>query len=801
MKILKFGGKSMASGTYCDKIVAIVQKKAAQEKVAVVVSAIGDTTDTLERILDQAKNNNHFEESFEAYKERGYHSGVDLTEEFESLRKLYEGVSLIEDYNTKIKDQVLARGELIASKVLADQLNKAGLKALAVDSRNFFITDSNFGDAQALEAISKAKTRAYFAQLDQDSIPVVTGFIGANEKGETTTLGRNGSNYSAALLANYLNADELQNYTHVDGIFTANPDWVKKAQKIEELHYNEANELAHFGASVLHAKTILPLVENNIPLRILNTLNPDNKGTLISSKKTARGIKSLSVEDHVALIKLEGRGLLGRVGVDARIFTAMANNDISVGVISQGSSERGIGFTVEEKDAEKAVKALKKEFTPDFQTKDVDGISIEKDIAIISIIGQNLHTFDRPYAALVRNKVIPILFNNAVTGKNVSLVVRKSEATKALNVVHGHIFGISKKINLALFGHGLVGGTLIDQVLKSAKSIDERKNIHLNIFAIGNSRKVLLKEEGIAENWKQQIEKESKPYTIQDVIDFANENHLENLIAIDNTASDKFVENYIPLVENGFDLISSNKIGNTIAYDFYDRLRTTLRENQKEYLYEANVGAGLPLIDTIKLLHLSGEVITKIKGVFSGSLSYIFNTFSNADRKFSEVLQEAIDQGFTEPDPREDLSGNDVGRKLLILARELDLKNEFSEISIQNLIPEELQDLDTPQFLANIDKLDPYFEEIKQNLEPGKALKYVGELSGDLKKERGILETKLIGVPTSSALGQLKGSDNIFEIYTESYGENPIIIQGAGAGAKVTARGVFGDILRLADKK
>src|SRR5699024_6159598 len=240
------------------------------------------------------------------------------------------------------------------------------------------------------------------------------------------------------------------------------------------------------------------------------------------------------------------------------------------------------------------------------RSKDVDDITIDKNIAIVSIIGQNLHTFDRPYAALIQNKVVPILFNNAVTGKNVSLVVKKSEATKALNVIHGHIFGISKKINLAVFGHGLVGGTLIDQVLQSAKSIEEKKNIQLNIFAIGNSRKVLLKEEGISINWKQQIEEESEDYTIQDVIDFANENHLENLIAVDNTASGQFIENYIPLVENGFDLVSSNKIGNTITYDFYDRLRSTLKENQKEYLYEANVGAGLPLIDTIKLLHLSG---------------------------------------------------------------------------------------------------------------------------------------------------------------------------------------------------
>lgn len=800
MKILKFGGKSLASGQAFDNVINIITDKANQGRIAIVVSAIGDTTDTLENILELAKTQQDYNTAFEAFKNRSYHQLADIKKELDVLSKLYEGVSLIEDYNLKIKDQVLAQGEVISSKILAKQLTDRGFKAVAVDSRQFFITDNNFGSAQANEELSKEKTQAYFKSLDQNTIAVVTGFIGSTEKGETVTLGRNGSNYSAALLANFTNADELQNYTHVDGIYTANPDWVKNAQKIEELHFDEANELANFGASILHAKTILPLVENNIPLRILNTLNPRSTGTLISGKQTIQGIKSLSVQSDVALIQFEGRGLLGIAGVDARIFTALANEEISVGVISQGSSERGIGFIVEAQDAELAAEALQKEFQNDFYTKDVNRISILKDIAVISIIGQDLSTFDKPYAALVKNKIVPILFNNTVTGKNVSLVVKKEEAKKALNVIHGQIFGIAKKINIAVFGHGLVGGTLIDQVLQSAESIAAKKNIALNIFAIGNSKKVLLSDNGITANWRDQLVSDSIPYTIKDVVDFANQNHLENLIAIDNTASGEFVKNYIPLVENGFDLISSNKIGNTISYDFYKQLRDTLKANHKEYLYETNVGAGLPLIDTIKLLHLSGENITKIKGVFSGSLSYIFNTYSVENRPFSAVLKEAIDKGFTEPDPREDLSGNDVGRKLLILARELDLQNEFEEINIQNLIPTDLQTIDTPTFLQSLEKLNPYFDKIKEGLKPNTVLRYVGELSGDLQKDKGILETKLVEVPTNSALGQLKGSDSLFEIYTESYGENPIIIQGAGAGASVTARGVFGDILRLADK-
>ncbi|WP_410878234.1 bifunctional aspartate kinase/homoserine dehydrogenase I [Myroides sp. DW712] len=800
MKVLKFGGKSLASGQVFDNVIQIIKNKATQGPIAVVVSAIGNTTDTLESLLDLAKNQADYLTPFLDFQANSYHRGIELKEEFTLLQKLYEGVSLLEDYSLKIKDLVLAQGELISSKVLTHHLLQQGITAVAVDSRHFFITDTVFGQAQVQEELSKAKTAIYFKEFPPQTLAVVTGFIGVTEKGDTTTLGRNGSNYSAALLANFLGAEELQNYTHVNGIYTANPEWVKNAQKIEHLHYDEANELAHFGASILHAKTIVPLIENQIPLRILNTLNPENTGTLISARPTAEGIKSISVQSDIALIQLEGRGLLGIVGIDARIFTALAQAGISIGVISQGSSERGLGFTVQQKQATLAVTVLECEFQAEFQSRDVDGIHLVADVAILSIIGQDLSTFDQPYTALIKNKINPILFHNTVTGKNVSLVVHQEEAKKAVHVIHGQIFGVTKKINLAIFGHGLVGGTLIDQILASTTAIAAKKNIDLHIFAIGNSKKVWLTEKGISTHWRQDLEAQGIPYTIQDVLSFAQEHHLENLIALDNTASSSFITNYLPLVEGGFDLISSNKIANTVSYSFYNQLRQALKENHKEYLYETNVGAGLPLIDTIKLLHLSGENITKIKGVFSGSLSYIFNAFSVQDKPFSTILEEAIVQGYTEPDPREDLSGNDVGRKLLILARELDLQNEFEEIDIESLIPYPLQSVDTAAFLAQLKQLDAHFATIKQSLEPHTVLRYVGELSGNLQQDKGILETKLVAVSQHSPLGQLQGSDSFFEIYTESYGENPIIIQGAGAGAAVTARGVFGDILRLADK-
>lgn len=800
MKVLKFGGKSL-SNEGVDKVISIIENKVNEgERIAVVVSARGNATSELEAILEKAVSNEVYQEQLEAFK---YYQTqitplVDFSSEFSRLEKLFEGVNLLGDYSQKIKDEVLAQGELLSIKVISQLLIDRNINAKATDSRALIKTDEKFGDAQPILKVSKENIINHFQDNTEDTVNVVAGFIASNLKNETTTLGRNGSNYTASLLANYLDAEELQNYTHVNGIYTANPDLVPDAKKIEKLSFSEANELANLGANILHAKTVVPLIEKNIDLRILNTFNPESSGTLITSTSETKGIKSLSVLDKVALIHFEGRGLLGKVGVDARIFGALSRKEISVSLISQGSSERGIGLIVEENKATEAIEALEKEFEQDLYTKDVSKISIIDDISVISVIGQDLSDFHYSFNQLIKNQVEPLLFNNAVTGKNVSLVVKKSQLHKALHVIHGQVFGVAKKINIAVFGKGLVGGTLIDQILESSANILERRKVQLNVFAVVNTKTALLTKDGVTENWRSELESSNvKTSTIEAVVDYAREHHLENLIAVDNTASSDFIQNYSTLINAGFDLVSSNKIANTVSYDFYKELRRNLEEKKKSYLYETNVGAGLPLIDTIKLLHDSGENITRIRGVFSGSLSYLFNRFSGDDVPFSTVLEEAIAKGFTEPDPREDLCGNDVARKLLILARELDLENEFEEVAIENLIPEEFRAISSEDFLSNLEQLNTEFQRKKEAQEEGHVLRYIGDLSGDLSKSKGKLDVKLVSVPSSSPLGSLKGSDAIFEIYTQSYGEQPIVIQGAGAGAKVTARGVFGDILRL----
>ena len=803
MKVVKFGGKSLANGLGLESTLAIIENKIANnENIAVVVSARGKTTDHLESILEKAKNSLPYLEEFKQLKDYQIEADntVDLSAEFQLLNEIFRGVNLLGDYSPKVKDQVLSQGEIISAKLIANLLNSRGVKANFVDTRTLIKTNNQFGKAQPFENASEENVIEFFRNQPIEVTQVITGFIGSNLNGESTTLGRNGSNYTASLIANFLNAEEFQNYTHVDGIFTANPDLVENSKKIEKLSYQEANEMANFGANILHAKTIIPLIEKNIPLRILNTFNAENTGTLIGKETERGGIKSLSVEQDVALVNLIGRGLLGKVGVDGRIFGALGRENISVSIISQGSSERGIGFIVDAKNGYKAKKVLEEEFKTEFQSKDVSQIYVTEDVSVISIIGQSLYSFNQPYGALIKNHITPILINNTVTGENVCLVVKKTDLNKAVNVIHGEIFDISKNINIAIFGKGLVGGTLINQILKSKENIIKRKNINLNIFAVANSSKVLLNKNGINESWETELTTASEENSVENIINYAEKNHLENLIAIDNTANSEFVKNYIDLVENGFDLISSNKIANTLEYSFYKELREKLSENKKSYLYETNVGAGLPLIDTIKLLHDSGENITGIRGVFSGSLSYLFNNYSVQDRPFSAVLKEAIANGYTEPDPREDLCGNDVGRKLLILARELDLQNEFDDVVIENLIPENLREGSAEAFLGKLTELDAYYQTIKDTQKEGHVLRYIGDLSGNLQEDKGVLEVKLISVPANSALGQIQGADAIFEVFTESYGEKPIVIQGAGAGASVTARGVFGDILRLAQK-
>ena len=507
---------------------------------------------------------------------------------------------------------------------------------------------------------------------------------------------------------------------------------------------------------------------------------------------------TINIYRNKALVNFEGKDFLGQIGVDSRIFQALNGGGISVGVISQQAIENGISVLVDENDASDAVDFLNKEFEKEKAKGHVSNIYSVENLSVIGFVSDN---YNKILSELQRNKIYPLLLSQIASAGRVNIVVTGNQTEITKNIIETEIYGKPKTVHLALIGHGNVGGTLVEQILDSAYDILNRKRVDLKIVAIANSKKIAFNKAGFGSDWRQKIKYSQTESSVNSLVDFAKEHHLENLVMVDNTASKDFVKHYPTFVDNGFDIVGSNKIYNTLPISEYRNFRKLLEKNKKKYLYETNVGAGLPLIDTIKLLHLSGENITRIKGVFSGTLSYVFNNFSLRNDKFSTIINEALEKGFTEPDPREDLSGNDVARKLLILARELDLINEFEDINIQNLVPESLLSVSKEEFLSRLEELDDEYQKIKENQEPGYVLRYVGDLHGDLQKEKGELDVKLISVPANSALGQLKGSDSIFEIYTESYGENPIVIMGAGAGAKVTARGVFGDILRLSETK
>ena len=804
MVIIKFGGRSLGTPDGLEQAAQIVKESFEKgERPVVVPSARGKTTDRLIELTELALGGKGYSEKVgELFSAQPADTPVDFSEESSELLHLLEGINLLGVCPPQVLDRVLSFGERVSVKVFADFLLRRGLNARAVDSGDFFVTDGTFGDADILPE-SEERTKAYFAGLSEEVIPVVTGFIAKTPSGERTTLGRNGSNYSATLLAAYLDADRVDNFTHVDGIYTANPDLVLQARKIKALTYSEAAELAQYGADILHHRTVDPLVKKGIPLRILNTFSPEGlgqQGTVISSTHGEEQVKALATIKGRALIFFEGQEMKDRPGLDARIFGAMSRAGVSVSLISQGSSERGTGLVVAETDAERATRAFDEEFERDIEEGLIKPAVAVKGLAIVALIGVPLAQFDRPYGALARHGIVPLLLNNTVPTNTLCLLIRETEVPLALRVMHSELFDRARKIHLAVIGHGNVGGALIDQVVRQREEILRRKNLSLEIFAVAGSRKVFFpEEETLACDWRERFESGLDTRdAVSDIIRHARAHHLENLVLVDNTSSLEVAKRYPELVEAGFDLVSSNKVGNVQSFASYARLRELLEKNRKSYRYETNVGAGLPIIDFLKLLHLSGDKVTAIRGLFSGSLGYIFGALSRGE-KFATVLHKAASEGLTEPDPRTDLSGIDVARKLIILARELDLPAELGDVTVQSLVPEAYATGPVSNLFDHLDEVERHLEHLYTPRE-GFVARYVGSLTMPRDGHPAELFCRIESLPEDSVFGQTTAQDGCFEIFTENYGTNPIVIRGAGAGAEVTAQGVFSDILRTAER-
>ncbi|MBN1968515.1 MAG: bifunctional aspartate kinase/homoserine dehydrogenase I [Candidatus Delongbacteria bacterium] len=794
MKVLKFGGVSLEGIKGIDNAFEIVKKESLKDKIVVVFSARGDITDRLIDILELARKGGEFRPVLRSIVDyvKDIDLDVNLEDEYSELLKILDGVSLLGEYSNRLKARVLVYGELLSVKVISSYFNKKGLVTWPVNSGKLIKTFNSYIDADVDFKASAPLIEEFKDEIKKGIIPIVTGFFGTNLDNEICLLGRNGSNYTATCLGALLKVEQVQVWTHINGIYTADPNLVPDATLIDRISYQEAGELASFGAGILHTRSIQPLTFSNIPVIIKNTYNPENSGTLICDTNGEKGIKALTLIKDVSLVTLEGKGLYGKVGIDGRIFSALSINDISVRMISQASSERSIGFIVDGNESKRAIELLNQEFEHELENDDISSISRNNNVAIVSAVGNCISELPGILTGLNKNGIKPLLFANSVNSRQISLVVEGQFASKACRIIHSRIFGMRKVINLVVFGIGNVGGTFIDQIVTNHDRIEEKYNLSLNILAAANSSKVKIYNSVPATDWRSRFDKNSKSGGINTIIDYVNINTPENLVFVDCTSSYELTDKYFDLIKSGFDLVSANKKANTREFEYYSKLRSLLKYHNKQYLYETNVGAGLPLIDTIKHIHTSGDRIRKIRGVFSGTISYLFNTFSSSDNKFTEILDNAVKKGFTEPDPREDLCGMDVARKLLILAREIGSEKEISDVDVENLIPNELQKYsDLDDFYANWAYLDKHYGEIKTSAGE-KKLRYVGQLD-----ENGKLSVKLLEAEADSVLGRLKGADSIFEIFTDRYEDNPLIIQGAGAGSQVTAAGVFADVLRI----
>ena len=795
-KVLKFGGKSLTNGSSITRVIDIINKEAKEHCLAIVVSARGKSTDQLIELYELARKGKYYNaklEVFFKYQEKTY-VGIDLKEKKKQLSETLKALASLKTEDNRIKDRILSIGEVIGAKTVVALLKSKGLEAIYTDARNLIFTKPfpNRGDVDVVK--TKKCTIDYFNRLKSHQIPVITGFIAADENGETITLGRNGTNYSATLIANAINAKEVQNWTDVDGIYSASPEFVTDPIRIAQMNYKEANELAAFGTNVLHPKTILPLMQSNIPLRIKSSANPDAEGTLIDKDGSGRGIKAISVINNVSLVCIEGQGLSGTVGIDAKIFTVLSKNNISVRLISQASSERGIGFVINQNEASKAELLLYKEFEEEIRQQHVSDIQINNDIAVISIIGRHNYSLEKAIGGLRKNKIWMYLISNSISGEHISLVVNNKHLQKAVNVVHNQVFGVIKTLNLFAFGKGTVGGELLNQITQTGKTLVDERNLEIKIIGVADTQRMIIDEKGLGKNWRKRLAASKEQSDFTAIMSRLKTSGIENIVIADNTASQFLTEKYPSIIKYGFDIVASNKRANSISYEFYANLRKEVKQQGKLFFYETNVGAGLPIIDTLKHLYQSSDLVTRIKGVFSGSLSYLFNNFSVRDTPFSEILIEASDKGFTEPDPREDLKGLDMARKLIILAREIGMKPEFEEVEVENLIPEHLSKIEKlSDFMERRNELDAHFEKIKSGLGDEEVLRY----TGDLDTAKGKLKVSLVRANKNAPLGGIRNTDAIFEIYTKNYGKQPIIVQGAGAGAKVTAHGVYSDILRV----
>ncbi len=809
MKVLKFGGSSVGSVEGLRNVKMITEQ--CTEQIIVVVSAFGGITDQLINTAQlAAKGDIAHLEAYAKIVER-HNSIIDnivpkdklldvksiVNPLLEELGNIYRGVSLIRDLSDRTLDIIVSYGERLSSVIISRIIDGA----VHYDSRNFIKTEKQFDKHILNNELTQELIHATFDN-NQSKVILVPGFISSNENGDITNLGRGGSDYTAAILAATLNASILEIWTDVDGFMTADPRVINNTYVIEHLSFIEAMELCNFGAKVIYPPTIYPVYHKNIPIVIKNTFNPSAPGTLISEQKPSpegKAIKGISSINDTCLITVSGLGMVGIIGINARIFNVLAKNGVSVFLVSQASSENNTSFAVKNADAELAVQVLSDEFAAELQSGELSEITSEPNLATVAIVGENMkHSTGiagKLFNTLGRNGINVIACAQGASETNISFVIDLKNLRKALNVIHDSFFlSETQVLNLFIVGIGTVGRHLLQQIRQQQENLLKNKALSLKVVGISNSRKCIFDRNGIdIDNYTallEQAEISATPETIKDEIIKMN---IFNSVFVDCTASPDIAALYYDLLSHNVNVVAANKIAASSEYANYNKLKQIARKKDVKFLFETNVGAGLPIINTINNLINSGDKIIKIEAVVSGTLNYIFNVLSK-DIPLSKAIQMAKDAGYSEPDPRVDLCGKDVIRKLVILARESGYQVEQSDVKANLFIPEKYFSGTANEFMKNITELDEEFENQRVIAEENnEQFRFVAKL------ENGGLEVGLKKVKFTHPFYTLEGSNNVILLNTERYNEYPMVIKGYGAGAEVTAAGVFADIISIAN--